>query len=331
VSSTCEDNDDGIAPTTAITSGPSGPTPQATATFEFTATDKDPFNFQCWIENSPNESNPAPCTSPYISATLPDGDYTFHVLAADKYGNSRGALSQFTVDTNVPETQVDSPGDVVTTSTPSLTFSSPDTDVAPNGFFCRFDEGNFFQCQSPVIPNPPLSNGQHTFEVAAIDAAGNFDQTPASVTFTVNAPVPAPGAGNGTTTQAGSSNLIIGSLVLISGRSVKLAAGKLVPVSLTCAGKSVCSGTVTVATNKPVKTARAAKKRKKAKRRVVRLGSKKFSIPGNKRKKVFVPLSKSKVKLLKRLRRVKVRATIREVDVKGHPRISTRTIMLRAR
>jgi hypothetical protein len=119
----------------------------------------------------------------------------------------------------------------------------------------------------------------------------------------------------------------VGSLVLISGRSVKLVKGKFIPVSLICAGQRVCSGTIKVRTDKRVKTARLSKIR----RRVLQLGTKKFSIPGNKRKKVLVPVSKRKIRILKRLRQVRVRATIREVDLQGKPRISTRTFMLRAR
>jgi RTX calcium-binding nonapeptide repeat (4 copies) len=327
VAADCEDNNDGVAPTVTITSGPSGPVAELRPTFEFTVTDTDPIQaVKCSIENSAF-FEPVACDLQYTpSGDLSEGGpYTFRVTAIDKHDNTRSASTQFSVDVTPPGTLADSPGDVVTTNTPSLTFSSDDPTVAT--FFCRFDAENFFQCTSPLIPSPPLSNGPHTFEVTAVDDAGNFDQTPASVSFTVNAPVPAPGAGNGTTTQAGSSH-ILGSLVLISGRSVKLVKGRLVPVSLTCAGQRVCVGRVTVTTNKPVTKAKTGKKRR---RRVERLGSRTFSIQGNKRVKVLIPLSKSKVKLLKRLRRVLVRATIREVDINGHPRISTRTFMLRAR
>ncbi len=45
----------------------------------------------------------------------------------------------------------------------------------------------------------------------------------------------------------------------------------------------------------------------------------------------MIRLAKPKVRLLKRLKRVKVRATIREVDLHGNPRVSTRTFTLRAR
>lgn len=321
VSADCEDNNDAVGPTTTITAGPEGPTTELLPTFEFTASDKDPFTFQCWISNSV-DSNPTACQSPFTpTADLGDGTHTFFVAAQDKYGNFRSASRDFVVDAL---SQIADPGKIVNTSTPSLTFSSNDPDAT---FTCRFDDGDFFECTSPVVPSPPLSNGEHTFEVAAIDHAGNLDQTPAHVTFIVNAPIPAPELG-GTTTQVGASNVILGSLVLISGRSVKLVKGRLVPISLTCAGQRTCSGRVTIRTDKPVKNVKKGKKRKA---RVLSLGSKKFSIQGNKKKKVLVRLSKSKAKLLKRLRRVRVRATIREVDTHGKPRISMRTFTLRAR
>jgi uncharacterized repeat protein (TIGR01451 family) len=132
--------------------------------------------------------------------------------------------------------------------------------------------------------------------------------------------------------KTGPLNVVLtGSYVLISGRSVKLVKGKFVPVKLTCAGQRKCEGMITVTTAKPVAESRKRRKGRKQKRRIARLGSKKFSIEGNRQQKVLVPLSKSKVKLLRRLKRVKAKAAIREIDLKGNPRISTRTFTLRAR
>jgi hypothetical protein len=121
--------------------------------------------------------------------------------------------------------------------------------------------------------------------------------------------------------------VISGSFVLISGRSVKLAKGRLVPVSLTCAGQRKCEGRLTITSDKPLKQSKKHKKRK----RLERLGSKRFSVEGNHRIKVMVPLSRSKVRLIKRLGHLKARATIRETDPQGHPRISTRAFLLRTR
>ena len=251
--------------------------------------------------------------SPYQpAADLDEGQHAFFVRAIDKYGHSQGASRDFTVDVTPPETQIDSgPPATVGTATPTFAFSSNESST----FLCRFDQGNFFACEPPLVA-PALANGPHTFEVAAVDAAGNLDQTPAAYAFTVSVPSPPV------------KTTVVGSLVLISGRTVKLVKGKLIPITLTCAGLRTCAGTVKVKTDKQVKT---SSKGKKPRRRVLQLGSKKFSIPGNKRKKILVPVTKRKVKLLRRLKRVKIRATIRETDSNGKPRISTRTFMLRAR
>jgi uncharacterized repeat protein (TIGR01451 family) len=169
---------------------------------------------------------------------------------------------------------------------------------------------------------------------AAQVSSNVMDPVAANDTATVQTavlPVPSPPGPGVAGPQRPSSSLnvvITGSYVLISGRTVKLVKGKFVPVVLTCAGLRKCQGTITVITDKPLKPASGRNKRK---RRVARLGSASFALVGNRQEKILVPLSKSKVKLLRRLRRVKVRATIREVDLKGNPRISTRTFTLRAR
>ncbi len=331
-------NDDGVPPAVSITKAPTGTITDPRPTFEFNATGKGPIHFDCTVSGSPTETS---CSSPYQPANnVPDGPHTFTVNATDKYGNQASATTpqSFTVDTTPPHTHFDSlPPPVTDTSTPSFSFSADDPSAT---FSCIFDQGALFACTSPVIPNPPLQNGDHTFEVIATDSVGNVEQTPPVYKFTVNAPgPPPPPPPNGITTQKGAPPVIIGSLVLISGRTVKLVKGKLVPVSLTCAGQHRCEGDMTVSTDKPVQRAQASarlskrpkKKRRKPKPRVVRLGSTHFSIEGNRREDVMVPLSKARVRLLKRLKRVKVRATIREIDLRGHPRISTRSFTLRAR
>ena len=281
--------------------------------FGFYANDLSPVSFQCSFDGEPFFD----CASPFSFKVLANGNHALVVKATDAVGHSSTTNpASFSVnDTTPPETYLDSfPPDPVDTATPTFEFSG-DPDVV--AFLCRFDSGNFFSCSSPFVA-PPLANGQHTFEVVAQDLAGNIDQTPASYSFTVNA------AASVSTTPPKTS--VVGSLVLISGRSVKLVKGRFIPITLTCAGQQTCSGTVKVRTDKRVRTSR----RRKA-RRVLQLGAKKFSIPGNRRKRVLVPVGKRKVKILKRLRRVRARATIREVDLKGKPRISRRVFLLRAR
>ena len=72
---------------------------------------------------------------------------------------------------------------------PSFSFVSSEQ---TGHFECRFDDGAYEPCdQSDAAttgvdrPGQPLSWGQHTFRVAAVDGAGNVDPSPASQTFTM--------------------------------------------------------------------------------------------------------------------------------------------------
>jgi hypothetical protein len=60
-------------------------------------------------------------------------------------------------------------------------------------FQCRFDTEAFRACSGPGTkdrPVTPLSDGTHTFEVAATDGAGHTDPTPAKATFEVDTTPP---------------------------------------------------------------------------------------------------------------------------------------------
>lgn len=60
-------------------------------------------------------------------------------------------------------------------------FSSSEAD---SSFQCRLDGRRFRRCTSPTRYRR-IQNGRHRFEVRAVDAAGNFDATPAKMIFTV--------------------------------------------------------------------------------------------------------------------------------------------------
>ena len=70
-------------------------------------------------------------------------------------------------------------------------------------FQCRLDStdaGDFVPCSSPHVVTG-LSVGTHTFDVRAVDFSGNIDQTPATHTWTIDAP--APGVPPDTTIDSG--------------------------------------------------------------------------------------------------------------------------------
>jgi hypothetical protein len=91
-------------------------------------------------------------------------------------------------DITPPETLIDSgPSGPTTDSSPSFSFSSSE----PNSTFeCRVDsteDSAFAPCTSPR-GYASLALGAHTFEVRATDESKNVDPTPASRSFTIEAP-----------------------------------------------------------------------------------------------------------------------------------------------
>lgn len=93
-----------------------------------------------------------------------------------------------TTDTQAPETTInDNPAAVSNKNSATFTFSSNEDDVI---YQVSFDGAAFAQATSPYIING-LADGQHTFKVRAVDAAGNMDQTPATYTWLVDTKAPA--------------------------------------------------------------------------------------------------------------------------------------------
>jgi hypothetical protein len=84
-------------------------------------------------------------------------------------------------------TIVSGPPAVTTNASPTFAFTA--TDPAAT-FQCSLDDGDFAACQSPFT-TPALAAGGHTFAVAAVDAAGEADPTPATASFRLELPVSA--------------------------------------------------------------------------------------------------------------------------------------------
>ncbi len=309
----CEDFDDGSVPETAIVSGPPPVLNPAGAgvSFEFSASEPG-VTFNCRLDAEIFGN----CSSPFTTALLTEGEHTFAVAATDPYGNTdpTEATSTFIVDQTPPNTSITSgPADITDTRTPTFGLGASEPGVS---FICQIDDSPIIACSSPFT-TPELTNDEHIFRVWAQDAAGNLDQTGASRRFIVAASSPVPPK---ITEQP--VVIVLGSIVLISGRTVKMSKSGTVPVSLNCAGSRVCAGTVTLTTAAPVRITA---------RKIARLGKAKFNIKPQKKKLVRVRLTKTARKLVKRLRRVRSRATIREIDLRGNPRISSRLFTLRSK
>lgn len=95
-----------------------------------------------------------------------------------------------------PDTAISSgPGFTTTDTTPTFAFSSSE---GGSSFECRIDAGSFGACSGPGDTHTTfaLSPGPHRFEVRAIDASSNPDDSPASADFEVAVQATPPPAGD---------------------------------------------------------------------------------------------------------------------------------------
>jgi len=180
---------DVTGPETTIDSGPKL-TNDTTPTFAFHAS--EPASFRCSIDQG--MASFGPCSGPAGIDTpahaLADGTYTFRVRAVDTSGNAdrTPAKRRFTVDTAAPQTTItDHPPKTLTAPAGKATATFGFASSEPRSTFaCRIDGGAPTSCRSPHSYR--LGPGDHSFTVAATDAAGNADRTAAPFSFSVTRP-----------------------------------------------------------------------------------------------------------------------------------------------
>ncbi|HEX3359513.1 MAG TPA: Ig-like domain-containing protein [Solirubrobacterales bacterium] len=174
-------------PTLTLDSGPTGTTTDATPTFGFTA--EAGTTVTCSIDQG--VESPAPCSGAGTDTSgtpLPDGAYTFRVRATNAGAVDTVRTREFTVDTTPPETTIGSgpPTGPSNTLAPTFSFSASE---GGSSFECDLDNAGWSSCPSPQTYNG-LADGEHSFEVRAVDAVGNTDPTPASRSFSLDTTAP---------------------------------------------------------------------------------------------------------------------------------------------
>jgi hypothetical protein len=182
---------DTTAPDTVIDSGPSGDTTSTSASFGFFSSETG-STFQCRLDSG----SWGGCASPKGYSSVAVGDHTFSVRATDGAGNTdvSPASRGWTVDapapppdTTAPDTTIDSGPSATTTST-SASFGFSSTEGG-SSFQCRLDSGSWGACTSPKAYSS-VAVGGHTFSVRATDGSDNTDASPATRSWTVEAPAP---------------------------------------------------------------------------------------------------------------------------------------------
>jgi hypothetical protein len=176
---------DTSTPDTTILSGPSGSVASTSASFTFTSPDAGAgATFECSLDGAAFTT----CTTGIAYSPLSEASHTFQVRVRDAGGNldPTPATRTWTVDVTAPTTSITAaPSGSVNVASANITFSSNEAGT----FQCSLDGGGFSTCSTPH-PLTGLSQGSHTFQVRAVDAAGNQDASPASATWTVDTIAP---------------------------------------------------------------------------------------------------------------------------------------------
>ncbi len=167
---------DTVAPNTTIATAPLALTNSTSAMFDFTS--EVGATFECNLDGT----GFAACTDP-VTFTVANGAHTLQVRAIDPAGNVDGspASHSWTVDTVPPDTTIVS-GPPANTATAAANFDF--SSEAGATFQCNRDGLGYMACSDPYSVS--VSEGGHTMQVRAVDAAGNADPTPASHSWTLD-------------------------------------------------------------------------------------------------------------------------------------------------
>jgi large repetitive protein len=175
---------DTTAPVTTINSSPAASSNAPSGTFGFSA-NEGVAGFQCRVDGGAFSA----CSSPFAYGPLADGPHTFDVKAtADLAGNAGGATSYaWSIDTVPPDTSIASnPAVLSNTASPSFSFTATEPGST---FECSLDGAGFASCSSPMTYSG-VADGVHTFQVRAVDPAGNVDPSAAAYSWTIDATPP---------------------------------------------------------------------------------------------------------------------------------------------
>jgi hypothetical protein len=180
---------DTIPPKTTIDSGPSGLVTTTSATFAFSSNETG-STFDCSLDGAAL----AACSSPLLYTALAEGPHSFIVRATDAAGNldPTPPTRSWSVDSIAPSTILAPTPALTNRSTQTFSFSADEPSVT---FYCSLDGAAYAACSPPQVSSgskvySALPDGSHTFTVRATDAAGNVEQAPPSVTWTIDTVAP---------------------------------------------------------------------------------------------------------------------------------------------
>ncbi|HEX8440843.1 adventurous gliding motility protein AgmC [Archangium sp.] len=203
---------DTTPPDAKIDSFPKRITRETSAKFEFSHDkEKEPgsVTYQCKLDT---EAGFKACTGLETYTGLPEGEHTFQVLATDEAGNPDPTLATYKwiVDTTPPDTKiVSSPESTTREADATFHFNvvTPEDGVT---YQCKLDTDEDFKACSGPETYAGLPDGERTFQVRAVDEAGNPDLSAATYTWTVDTgDYSLGGKGFGCSATGGDSTLVL--------------------------------------------------------------------------------------------------------------------------
>ncbi|MBX9765866.1 MAG: hypothetical protein K2X47_01225, partial [Bdellovibrionales bacterium] len=180
---------DDLSPTIQYVTTPPAISPSATANFSYLGADTGTglSHYEC--RHVPDVF--ATCNASHTLNSLPDGNHTFEVRAVDNAGNRSAPLPYtWLVDTTKPTVIITS-GPSALSSSSSAQFEFQGNDGAGSGidhYRCAVDGVSVDPCTSPHSV-AALIEGNHIFDVWAIDRAGNVSD-PARHAWEIDSVVP---------------------------------------------------------------------------------------------------------------------------------------------
>jgi len=174
---------DANGPDVTFSSGPSTVSSSTTATFGFSANEPG-ATFECKLD----AGSYASCASGATFNSIPEGAHTLAVRATDVLANvGNPATYGWSVDLTPPTVSIDSSPSSPTAST-SASFSYHSSE-ANSTFLCSLD-GALPPASCGASYSHTVTNGDHTFDVWAIDQAGNQSGSAATFAWTVDTTPP---------------------------------------------------------------------------------------------------------------------------------------------
>jgi hypothetical protein len=162
------------------------------------------------------------CDSPQKFNGLPEGTYTFTVIATDSHHATSSDMRTFTIDRTAPITSEVSPIASSTSATPTYKFTSNEAGTITYGGSCSSATTNAVSGVNTITLNS-LANGDYAnCTITVIDAAGNGSAPLTLTPFTITAPVvlqASGSAGSGGGTSGGRSGGGSGNRIISGGNS----------------------------------------------------------------------------------------------------------------